>query len=300
MIIKENGKLYHIDEETGLVTEASAVETEEVIDADELREELRTGDRVTVNDEEGTIISIVSSVYGPAIGVRFDDGSVDEFDEMQLERVASEAPEWETPFKEVVGRYEAYEQLPAFTREEIEMKMAEARELNLQAKTLIKDTATFADQAELDRVIVSTSTDLKDLTEIRDSEEANAEYVGRMNSVGYELDDRWKDSHRVGAGDDISWVEDAFSDIEDTNDADLAAAAVEMVNSFSAEQLADDEFVALASSYQHERLSATEEQKAKFAGYVKQAAADKKPVEQPKTASTDEDLDNFDASALYL
>lgn len=94
MIIKENGKLYNIDEETGLVTEASDIEEpSDVIEADELAQEFRTGDRVAVGDEEGTIISIISSIYGPSFGIRFDDGSIDEFLEDRLAHVETSEPD---------------------------------------------------------------------------------------------------------------------------------------------------------------------------------------------------------------
>src|SRR5688572_13630609 len=114
MIIRENGKLYNIDDETGLVTEASFDEAreEDVIEADEYQD-LRVGDRVTVDEEEGTVISIVSSIYGPAFGVRFDDGGVDEYLEDRLSRVETEAPDFETPFKEIVARFSTYEGSPA-------------------------------------------------------------------------------------------------------------------------------------------------------------------------------------------
>lgn len=94
MIIKENGKLYNIDEETGLVTETSFdSEPEEVVVVEEFQDDFRTGDRVAVDNEEGTIISIISSVYGPAIGIQFDDGSIDEYPEERLSRVQTEEPD---------------------------------------------------------------------------------------------------------------------------------------------------------------------------------------------------------------
>lgn len=206
MIIKENGKLYNIDEETGLVTEASSVETpEEVIEAEELRDELRIGDRVTVGQEEGTIVSIISSVYGPAFGVRFDDGGLDEYPEERLARVETPEPDYETPVKEVLSRYEVYETLPSYTRDEIEAKIAEARHLNLRAKALITDSKlAFSDQVELDRVVLATGTDLLDFKTLKDSAEANEEYLSGFQGAQFEMAPQFKNTASYGATDDAS------------------------------------------------------------------------------------------------
>lgn len=303
MIIKENGKLYNIDEETGLVTEASSVETpEEVIEAEELRDELRIGDRVTVGQEEGTIVSIISSVYGPAFGVRFDDGGLDEYPEERLARVETPEPDYETPVKEVLSRYEVYETLPSYTRDEIEAKIAEARHLNLRAKALITDSKlAFSDQVELDRVVLATGTDLLDFKTLKDSAEANEEYLSGFQGAQFEMAPQFKNTASYGATDDASWVDSAFHDIEETTDADLAVTAQEMVNRLSVEQLNDAETVALSSSFQLETLVATDEQKEKFASYV-QAAIEEKlgSTETIEDEVVDESLEDFDTSSFYL
>ena len=304
MIIKENGKLYHIDEETGLVTEASIDQApEDVVEVEELDQEFRTGDRVTVGNEEGTIISIISSVYGPAFGVVFDDGGIDEFPEDRLSRVESEEPDYETPVKEVLARYATYETLPSYTREEIDVKMAEARNLNLRAKALITDSKlAFSDQVELDRVVLATGTDLQDFQVLRDSSEANEEYLSQFADSRFELAPEFRNTASYGASDDASWVDSAFNDIEATTDADLAVAAQEMVDRLTIEQLQDDEIVSLSSSFQTDRLVADEEQTEKFAGYVKEARAKRLDAhtEVKEAAVEDTDLDDFDTSALYL
>ena len=75
-----------------------------------------------------------------------------------------------------------------------------------------------------------------------------------------------------------------------------------MVDRLTIEQLQDEEFVAMASSYQTERLVATDEQTKKFAEFVREAAS-KKIEAQPVVEDTEvdeSDLDDFDTSALYL
>lgn len=206
MIIKENGKLYNIDEETGLVTEASLIEEpEEVVVTEEYAEDFRTGDRVAVDNEEGTIISIISSIYGPAYGVLFDDGGVDEYPEDKLARVETEEPDYETPVKEVLARYATYETLPSYTRDEIEVKIEEARNLNLRAKALITDSKlSFSDQVELDRVVLSTGTDLLDFKTLKDSAEANEEYLKGFADSKFEMAEQFKNTASYGAADDAS------------------------------------------------------------------------------------------------
>lgn len=303
MVIKENNKLYNIDEETGLVTEASVVnDAEEVVDTDEYQDDFRTGDRVTVDGEEGTIVSIISSVYGPAFGIAFDDGSVDEYPEEKLSRAETEEPDYETPLKEVQARFAAYEVLPAYTRGEIEAKSDEARNLNLRAKALITDSKlSYAEQMELDRIVLTTGTDLEDFKVLRDAENANEDYIRQFEGSRFELASEFRNVARVGAADDASWVDNAFVDIEETNDADLAVAAQQLVDNLTVEQLQDEEFVAMASSFPLEYLAATEEQTAKFASYVKEASekkiADYEPVEETVDES---DLDDFDTASLYI
>jgi hypothetical protein len=304
MIIEENGKLYNIDDETGLVTEASLVEAheEDVIVAEEYQD-LRVGDRVSVDGDEGKIVTIISSMYGPAFGVQFDDNSFDEYPEEKLSRVQTDDVDYETPLKEVQARFAAYEQTPAYTREEIVAKETEARNLNLRAKALITDQkCSYADQVELDRIILTTGTDLKDYQVLKDSEEANQEYLDSFKDSRFELAEQFKSTSSYGAVDDASWVDSAFHDIEETDDVDLATAAIEMVDAMSIDHLKDDEMVSLASSFQTERLVATDEQKETFANYVEQARQDRLSNHtEVKEASVEDTLDDdFDASALYL
>lgn len=75
-----------------------------------------------------------------------------------------------------------------------------------------------------------------------------------------------------------------------------------MVDRLSVEQLQDEEIVSLSSSFQTDRLVADEEQTAKFASFVREAAAKKiEAQEGTEEVEVDEsDLDDFDTSALYL
>lgn len=180
--------------------------------------------------------------------------------------------------------------------------MAVARDLNLRAKALITDSKlSLSDQIELDRIVLATGTDLLDFKTIRDSAEANKEYMDQFEKSRFELAGDFQTGASVGATDDISWVNDYFTDIEETTDADLAVAATEMVNNLSIEQLQDETVLQISSAFRLEGLAATEEQAEKFVKYVKASVAEKlanyEPVENEESLP---DLDDFDTSSLYL
>jgi hypothetical protein len=300
MIIEENGKQYHIDEETGLVTEASVVTEPDVV-VEEMQNEFRIGDRVSINDELGTVISIIGSVYGPAIGVRFDDQSIDEFSEEQLSHVDIPAPDYETPVKEVIERYAAYQELPIYTSDEIETKTQEGRWLNLRAKSLITDTKLpLGDQVELDKIVLATGTDLLDLKHLASVEDD--EYAEKLTTNRWSIGDQFLSRASMGTSEDASWVSGALEDMETTTDEDLAKRAQEMVSLLPEDKLEDEAFVALASSYQEEYLFVTEEQAEKFKELVKHAIEFRQQELNTKVASTEEpdDLDDFDTSSLYI
>lgn len=171
----------------------------------------------------------------------------------------------------------------------------------MRARALITDSKLpYADQVHLDRVILATNVDLEDLKFLRDSVEANDEYIDTFKNSQFSTSE-FHNVAAIGATDDVSWVDVAFTDIEETTDADLAVAAQEMVDNLSLEQLKDDELVNLSSSFQQERLFVTEEQALKFASYVKEARAKKLAEEQPAEEVVEEsDLDDFDPSSLYI
>jgi hypothetical protein len=303
MIVEENGKLYKIDEDTGLVTEASDADVEAEQD---LSDEFRIGDRVEVGGVLGEVISITASVYGGAFGVRFDDGSIDEFVETMLKRSSVEKPNFETPIHEVQARFAKYEEMPGYTNDELTRKEAEARWLNLRAKSLVTDPKlALSDQNELGRIVLVTGTDLLELKEAREQSEETASYLGSFNK--YRLANEVQGGGAImGLHGDASWLEDGLDGLEvaETTDADLAITATELVSQFSEGQLQDDEFMAAARSYQYDYLQMDEAERTHFDSLV-ESARTARLAELPKIAKqakteVEDDLANFDASALYL
>jgi len=299
MIIEEAGKLYHIDEETGLVTEASIMdeETESIVG------EYRIGDRVEVLGHAGEIISIIPSIYGAAYGVKFDGGDVDEFGETQLKRSSVEKKTYESPIMEVFGRYEDYQELPTYTEDEIESKEAEARWLNLQARQLQEAHAQHGvtRDPKLDEIVLTTSSDIKDIQEIRTNAglESNQRYLSSFNK--YKLAEEIDSGAVMGGSDDASWLYTETDDLEtvETTDTDLAVRATEVVAFLSREQLEDDEFMRVAGAYQYEYLQMDEEQRGMFDRLLADArsARLKELPTETKTAST---FNLDDATDIYL
>jgi len=306
MIVQENGRYYQIDEETGLVTEAKAEdlpEGAEVISADDLQEEFRIGDRVEADGALGEIVSITSSVYGPAFGVRFDDGGVDEYPEMALKRSAVEKPDFETPVDEVLQRFEAYQNMPALTNDEIDRKEKEARWLNLRARALCTDSKlAFSSQNDLHHVVLVTREDLNDIDTLREQSADNQEYVASFNR--YKVASEFSGyGGALGMKGDASWLDNALEGMEvvETTDTNLAARATEVVASLSREQLENDETVQIAASYQRDYLQLDDDQARKFSSYLESARQERLKEPQEKVASTtDESLDDFRPESLYL
>lgn len=301
MIVEENGKLFDVDEATGLVRVASANDNQ--VDEAEYSDELRIGDRVEVAGKTGNVISLTASIYGGAYGVKFDDGSIDEFGPAQLKPTTAEAPVEDTPFNEVITRFENYEKLPAYTNDEINEKAREARYLNLRSKALVTDSKiSYDDQNALGRIVLVTSNDLIDLKTARENSDESNEYRSRFNRYTIASD---ISGYGVGLGmqGDASWLGDALEGMEvvETTDADLAVRAAELVSTFTKAQLADDDFMQVAASYHRGYLQMNDEQAKQFETYLARARQDRiaeLPAET-KQASTD-DLDHFDTSALFL
>lgn len=301
--VEENGKRYEIDEKTGLVREASVVPE---VDETEYADELRINDRVEVGGKTGSIVSLTASIYGGAYGVHFDDGTVEEYGPQAIKHTSVEAPTHNDPYSGLRGRFESYQQLPVYTNDEINLKEKEARYLNLHAKALASDSKlTLDDLRELGQIVLITGNDLIDLKTARETSEETTEYVARFNR--YQISDRVNGfgpmlGHK--GTDDSSWLNDAMDEMEvvETTEVDLATRAAEMVSTFTRAQLEDDEFMQVASSYHLGYLQMTDEQAKKFNSYLTRARTERiaeLPSETSKQASV-EDLEDFDASALYL
>lgn len=296
MIVEENGKLFNIDDDTGLVTEAGFSE------AEALEDEYRLGDRVEVVGHVGEVISVVPSYYGVAFGVRFDDGQVDEFAESQLKHSSVEKLEYASPFEEVFVRFAAYHELPQYTNDEINRKSEEAQWLRLRAKALAADSKLeLSDQNQLGRVILITESDLNDFKDLLENSEESQAYTSRL--TGFKIADEF---HGYGAGlgmkGDASWLQDALEDMEvvETTDEDLAARATEVVASLSKEQLEDDNFMDIVSSYQHKYLQMTDDQVKKFHNFLINARHER-VKELPKLNTASKVASNLDdATDIFL
>ncbi len=299
MVIEESGKLYHIDEETGLVTEASLADEDTAAIADEFR----VGDRVEVLGHAGEVISIIPSYYGAAFGIKFDDGNVDEFVESQLKHSSVEKKTYETPVLEVYGRYDEYVELPTYTEDELEIKEAEARWLRHQAQSLQSaySEGGLDNDPKLEEIVLTTTSDLSDIEDVKNNAnlESNQRYLSSFNK--YRLADTIDGGAVMGGSDDADWLGGVTEDIEvpQTLDTDLATRATEVVTALTKEQLEDDEFMRVAGAYQYQYLQMTDAQQKTFDAYLAAARATriKELPTETKTAST-YDLD--DATDLYL
>jgi hypothetical protein len=306
MIIEENGKVYNLDPEKGIVTEAATKEVglEEPKMTENL-EPLGVGTQVESEGKLGEIVSRTNSMYGDAYGVRFEDGSFDELERDNLKVSTSQPVTFNSPLEEVKSRYAAYQELPAFTSEELEVKDKEARFLNLRAKSLISVKGTpFSDQRTLDEIIVTTGTDRLDIKEAQQNlhYEQEKTYLDRSSrfTLSNEVD---LSGPAIGRTGDASWLDEALADYEDHSDAELAERATEVVSGFSHEQLSNEEFVRTAASYQAEYLGLSGLQLQKFTGYLELARLDQLKRPEKKVAKVEEDttdLDTFDTSALYM
>lgn len=280
----ENGKEYKIV--GGRVVEASVTpesqeETPEV--------ELKLNDRVTVGKKLGTIVGVIDSVYGTTAAVKLDDGSITEKLVEDLTRAPNEKEAAVDNFEE---EFKAYESMPTDTVEELEVKIDKARELNLRAKALQTNRKnSLADQILYDRVVTATYVDTIDL---RDAAQraAAAEENYLENLPKFEISETISRGGNSGGG-DISWVNEI--EVEEPRveeDSTLATHASRLVDSFSKEQLENDEFMKAALKYRLETVPA--DQKTKFALFVREARTQKLAEETPiqHTASvTNKDLD---------
>lgn len=316
MVIEENGKLYNIDEETGLVTLAATAEVG-LEDAPELPEtpwqtvtEFHGGERVEVEGNGGHVVSVTSSVYGDAVAVRHDDGRVEEYAAEQVKHANNPALRSDNPIEAIREQFAAYEALPNVTAAEISHKASVAKQLLADTKAILLRTSAVGDAAVLDRFAFQLTSDLKDF------EEASELLLMAANEEYLTSQPRYRTAENFSApapnlgvrgnAADASWLEletDDYSYAEVT-DADMAARAAETVAYFSREQLEDDSFIADASQFQSGYLGIADDQekRAKFASYVERARQERlaEPVKEAKVAAVDDDVTDFDATALFV
>jgi hypothetical protein len=308
MIIEENGKLYNIDEATGLVTLA-ATEEAGLEDAPEvtLPFEFTGGERVEADGHSGQVVAVTSSMYGDAVAVRHDSGQVVEYavGDVKLANVDWHITSSSNPFASIQEMMVAYEEMPTYTVKEIDEKIKMATQLKAAAGVFVRESGATSETALVDQMAFRLASDLKDLEEARMHTSVGDDYVG--NQPRYRLAENFSapapNMGMTGKG-DASWLEledgDGFSE---TTDADIAARAVETVAHFERHELENDEFVEDAVQFQASYLGLTSgEDRAKLAKFVEQARQDElaKPQAEKKEAAAEENLDDFDATSLFI
>lgn len=308
MVIEENGKLYDINEETGLVTLAAEVskglEDEPVVETP-----LAMGDRVEVASMPGVIVAKNPGVYGDVYAVRFDEGDTGEYLSDVISKSKIEVTAGTDALSNLKEQFVAYENLPAITEAEIEHKLHVAEQLQREAKTIMGRYSNVGDQAQIDRIAYQMSIDLRELAKARDHAQmaANEDYLNRQPSFhAAENFTSGGASMGIAAGGDASWLELEAEDFPYTEvtDGDLATRAAETVAQFNRQQLEDDSFVSDAASFQATYLGIQNdnEKKAKFARLVESERRSKlaQPVKETKVAAAEDDIGGFDATALFV
>jgi septation ring formation regulator EzrA len=262
MIVNENGKSYRI--ENGRVVAATA-ETRDIT----------LEDRVIVGKKLGKVVSSVPSIYGQAIGVRFDDGSFGEFSPDAVERAA------EDKLAKIAGQstadgfeaeYKEYTQLPENTLEDVEEKIHYARQLNLRAAAARTNSQIpLADTILYDKIVTATGVDLLDLKQMQEAHRVveSQEYLESLPQ--FELPETMSGSFGMTRGGDASWL--GAEEIEETpiDEANLAQLASTAVASLTREQLEDPDFMRQVIQYRNEYLPDDSTVRTKFAGLLKEA-----------------------------
>lgn len=309
--IVEDGKRYLISDE-GIVIEAAVVE--ETPQEESVEDQpLKVGDRVEVDGSLGEVITHdPDGLYGPAFGIRFDDGDIGAFLGEAISRTEVEKVTYDTPIEQLKADWEEYQKLPGITSDEIDEKAALARKINVTAKALVTDSRTgLSDQVVLDHMVIVTGTDILDLREAQERAgvENEAQYLSSLRK--FELPDELGPMQGMNSRGDASWLHVAAEDAEDeANDFDwdthLASEAQKSVSKLTVEQLESEDFMNEVARYRlaSQPLGLTEEKRALFASLLEEArklAVDTRKTEVvAKTAAVEEDLEDFDTAALYL
>jgi len=250
-------------------------------------------------------------VYGDSIGIKFDDGSFEEFLAADLERTSEEEVHYDKPIDEVKSDWTSYQAMPELTLSEVDQKAAVARRLNVTAKALVTDSRTpFSDRVELDHIILATGTDLYDFREKAErlNVEDHADYLSSLPK--YEMSDEFQ-TYASRSSEDISWLIEAADTVtEELSQLDwdqhLMDEALKATARLTEEQLSSDEFMNAVADYRNDAmpLGYDAEKKKRFASLLEQARSEalteRAAKKTAKTAAVKEDLDDFDASALYL
>lgn len=305
--IEENGKVYLLDEETGLVVEAKDAEQKTASVKETI--ELALNERVEVDGRPGKVVSRIASIYGMVLGIRFDDGSFDERLEDEVTASTQEAMRFDTPIDQVKADWEKYQEMPAFTEEQLDAKARLARSLNITAKALVTDKRTsLSDQVILDGVVVVTGTDLIDIKEQIERVTVGDSYVTSMPQYAY--------PNEVAASSefsrsDASWLslsaDEAENDTNDFNwDSHLSNEALKATSRLEDEQLKSDDFMDAVADFREAAMPVgfNAEHRDKFRALLtearKDALTERASAKLSRVAAVKEELADFNDAQLYL
>jgi hypothetical protein len=311
-IIKENGKTYTLSDD-GIVTEANFEAVIEPVDSTPLK----IGDRVQVEGRTGTFLDQTTSVYGDAVAVGFDNGDLGEYLAESVFRSDADIRKGSShdtttssmSVDEIKELYEHYSSLPMITSEELDTKEREGRSLKLRSQALVRQSGiALGDQIALDTIIMMVDTDLRDMTDLRHLAQLDENDMYRRSAR-----QRYRLSENVGSSapnmgasgkEDASWLENALDGmtVVSVTDADMATTALDMVNKLDRGQLNSEQEVKMATSFREEYLGIQNdpERQAKFAAFVEEARQDKLAKPEIAKEASVENLDDFNAAALFL
>lgn len=310
--VTENGTVYHIDD-NGMVRTTSVENeaTTEVPDLEFTAEPLRIGDRIEAEGKLGKVATRSPSVYGDSIGVKFDDGTFEEYLASDLERTAEDEIVYDKPIDEVRADWTTYQTLPEYTLEDVDNKAAIARRLNVTAKALITDSRTpLGDRIDLDHIVLVTGTDLYDLREKaeRITVDDHSDYLESLPK--YEMDSEFQ-PYTSRSKEDVSWLmamaEDATEELGNIDwTQHLTDEALKATARLTAEQLENDQFMQAVAGYREDAMPMgfDDGKRSEFKTLLEEARQvalnERKAQRVAKTAAVEDDLADFDASALFL
>jgi hypothetical protein len=310
-IVEEDGKRYEIDD-NGMVVSASTVQVDDEAQDEPVKQPLALNDRVEVEGRLGKVVTrAVPTVYGPTVGVQFDDGEIGEYLEEHVATSEEEAIRYDKPIDQVRADWEEYNKLPDFTAEEVDTKARLARTINITAKALVTDQRTsLSDQVVLDQMVLATGTDLYDLKakQERLTLEGGEDWLNKQPN--YRLPEEIINS-TSRSSEDVSWLlvaaDDAAQESSEFDwDQHLSNEALRATSRLETEQLESDEFMQAVLSYREDAMpvgydTAKKEQFAAMLSSARQAAlAERSAQATAKVAAVQEELEDFDPSRLYL
>ena len=340
LTIEENGRIYKIDDDTGLVVEASeklkvgASDCPKCHDAvlaqDEngdvycpnckahwpkqeyvdkyvspnfppnKSEKLKVGDRVTFGTDRE---GVIRDAFSTLYGLSYDvDG---EEIPGEFVKAASSEVKYENDIAEIVAEFDSYNQMYVATSEEIDNKEAEARRLKLKASALASNSKIALDErVKLDSIVVETTADLMDLDDLRDTYRLmeNDNYLSKFRN--HREGPISLSGGAMGGQDDASWLglNDYDIDPQTIEESELVARASTLVYDSRRDLLENDDFFKEALYFANRAIPEEKwEEFARLAQISRVQRIAEEPFVKEANVSGGVDLDdNFDTTLLFL